>query len=302
MITTEDEHFLRFDWAMKYVLRDKANFSVLEGLLTVFLGERVQVVELLESEGNRLRKDDKFNRVDVKAKNSHGDLILVEVQQSEEYYYLQRILYGAAKAITEHIAAGDRYTEVKKVYSINIIYFDWEKGKTQDYLYHGQTCFKGWNTGDPLEISQEDRVGLRMLPPQKVFPEYFLLLVNAFDKEPETPMEEWMDYLKRGRIRPDTTTPGLVEAKRRLDFLKLTPQEQREYERYLDDRVYEKDVLTTSHNKGMHEGFSAGLEEGLEQGRAEGEAVGRANSLKEIARKMREAGYPPEEIERMTGA
>ena len=122
----ENEHFLRFDLAMKYLLRDKANFDVLEGLMSVLLGETIRVEEILESESSQMNKDDKFNRVDVKAKNSKGDIILIEIQQSEEYYYLQRILYGVAKAITEQITVGERYTKVKKVYSINIIYFDWE--------------------------------------------------------------------------------------------------------------------------------------------------------------------------------
>ena len=45
---------VRFDWAIKRLLRQKANFGVLEGFLTVFLGEKITIVELLESEGNQL--------------------------------------------------------------------------------------------------------------------------------------------------------------------------------------------------------------------------------------------------------
>ena len=47
-----DNKYVRFDWAVKRMLRDKANFGVLEGLLTVLLNEPVHIVELLESEGN----------------------------------------------------------------------------------------------------------------------------------------------------------------------------------------------------------------------------------------------------------
>ena len=62
--------YIRFDWAVKRMLRDKANFAVLEGLITVLTGEVVKIEELLESEGNQERADDKFNRVDIKAKNA----------------------------------------------------------------------------------------------------------------------------------------------------------------------------------------------------------------------------------------
>ena len=49
------DRYIRFDWAIKRLLRQKANFGVLEGFLTVFLGEKITIVELLESEGNQLR-------------------------------------------------------------------------------------------------------------------------------------------------------------------------------------------------------------------------------------------------------
>lgn len=36
----KDNRIIRFDWAAKRLLRNKANFGVLEGFLTVLLGER----------------------------------------------------------------------------------------------------------------------------------------------------------------------------------------------------------------------------------------------------------------------
>ena len=74
------DRYIRFDWAIKRLLRQKANFGVLEGFLTVMIGEEVKILEILESEGNQTAFDDKFNRVDVKALNSKGEIIIVEVQ------------------------------------------------------------------------------------------------------------------------------------------------------------------------------------------------------------------------------
>ena len=62
------DRYIRFDWAIKRLLRQKANFGVLEGFLTVFLGEQIKIEEILESEGNQQMADDKFNRVDIKAR------------------------------------------------------------------------------------------------------------------------------------------------------------------------------------------------------------------------------------------
>lgn len=144
----QDNTYIRFDWAMKHMLRDKANFGILEGLVSVLLGEEVKIDEILESEGNQESERDKFNRVDIKARNSKGHIILVEVQLTRQLYYLERILYGVCKTITEHISIGDKYDQIKKVYSISILYCDYGRG--DDYVYHGETRFKGIHTGNDL--------------------------------------------------------------------------------------------------------------------------------------------------------
>ena len=66
------DKYIRFDWAIKRLLRQKANFGVLEGFLTVFLDEPITIVEILESEGNQSSEDDKFNREDITARNPNG--------------------------------------------------------------------------------------------------------------------------------------------------------------------------------------------------------------------------------------
>jgi len=147
----------------------------------------------LGSESNQQTIDDKFNRVDIKARNSKDEIIIVEIQNTRELYYLERILYGVAKVIMEHISLGERYYEVKKIYSISILYFD--IGKGGDYLYHGQNNFTGVHT----EITTKEKDALVRKLPAEVFPEYFLIHVNEFNKVAVTPLEEWIEYLKKFR-------------------------------------------------------------------------------------------------------
>lgn len=108
------DRYIRFDWAVKRLLRHKANFGVLEGFLTVLIGDDIHIVEILESEGNQQTEEDKFNRVDIKALNSKNEIVIIEIQNTRELYYLERILYGVAKAITEHISLGETYYKVKR--------------------------------------------------------------------------------------------------------------------------------------------------------------------------------------------
>ena len=55
---------ISFDWAIKRILRSKANFDILEGFLSELLFEDITILEILESESNQEQRDDKFNRLD----------------------------------------------------------------------------------------------------------------------------------------------------------------------------------------------------------------------------------------------
>lgn len=255
------DKYIRFDWAIKRLLRQKANFDVLEGFLTVFLGEKITIVDILESEGNQLSADDKFNRVDIKARNSKDEIIIVEIQNTRELYYLERVLYGVAKAITEHISLGEQYYKVKKIYSISILYFD--IGKGSDYLYHGQNHFVGVHTGDELQVNVKEQGAIKTRMPADIFPEYILIRVNEFDKVAMTPLEEWMKYLKDGVIRPDTTAPGLREAHEKLKYYSMTPQERHAYDEHLSAVMIQNDVLDTAKLEGRIEGLAEGRMEGI---------------------------------------
>lgn len=252
MVMNENNKFVMFDWAAKRMLRDKANFGVLEGLLTVLIGEKITIDQILESEGNQNSRDDKFNRVDIKAINSKGEIIIVEIQLTRELYYLERILYGTSKAITEHITLGRKYDSVKKVYSISILYFD--LGKGSDYLYHGKTSFVGVHTGDLLKVNTKEEGVISMKAPENVFPEYFIIRVNEFNKIATTPLEEWIEYLKTGVIRENTTAPGLDEARKKLQYLNMTKEERMEYDSHIDAIMTQNDVLDTAKDEGRVEG------------------------------------------------
>lgn len=290
-----EDRYIRFDWAIKRLLRQKANFGVLEGFLTVFLKEKVTILEILESEGNQQTSDDKFNRVDIKARNSKDEIIIIEIQNTRELYYLERILYGVAKAITEHISLGDAYYHVKKIYSISILYFD--IGIGSDYLYYGQNNFIGVHTGDKLQINVKEKNAIVTRMPAEIFPEYVLIRVNEFNQVAVTPLEEWMSYLKSGIIRPDTKAPGLEEAREKLKYYSMTPQERLAYDRHLDSVMIQNDVIDSAKLEGRLEGREEGRLEGIKEGREKGREQERLSN----ARKMKDKGLDDATIADITG-
>ena len=227
--------YIRFDWAMKRMLRNKANFGVLEGLLTTLLEEKITIRHMLESESNQEEEYDKYNRVDMLAENSKGELILVEVQNNNEFAYFQRMLFGTSKLVTEYIKRGEDYQNVRKIYSVNIVYFS--LGHGSDYAYHGTTGFRGMHDNDILQLSPFQAEKFKVDTVSKLFPEYYILKVNDFNRMAKTPLEEWIYYLNTGNIPEKSNAPGLDEARQRLLLDRMTKDELAAYYRHLDNIV-----------------------------------------------------------------
>ena len=111
------------------------------------------------------------------------------------------------------------------------------------------------------ENNQFIRFDWAMRTPEEVFPEYYIIRVNEFNQVATTPLEEWIAYLKNGEIREDTTTPGLAEAREKLQTKKMTLEEWKEYERDMDAIMTQNDVLNTAKMEGLAEGRAEGKRE-----------------------------------------
>ena len=245
-------NYIRFDWAMKRLLRNKANFGVLEGLLTTLLKETITIQKLLESESNQEDEFDKYNRVDILAEDSKGELILIEVQNNNEYAYFQRMLFGTSKLVTEYINRGEGYDKVRKVYSVNIVYFALGSGK--DTVYHGKTEFRGIHDGDILELTPFQKQTFKVDSVSQLYPEFYILKVNDFNQVAKSPLEEWIYYLNTGDIPDTATAPGLHEARERLKLDRMTKTELDAYYRHLDNVVILRSNIYTEREEGRWEG------------------------------------------------
>jgi predicted transposase/invertase (TIGR01784 family) len=307
MKTKPPRKLITFDWAMKRLLRSKANFEILEGFLSELLNDNIVILELLESESNKDCATDKYNRVDLKVKNSVGEIIIIEVQYEREFDYLQRMLYGVSKAITEHQLEGEPYSRLVKVISVNIFYFD--LGQGSDYIYRGTTSFTGIHDHDHLQLSsrQQQLFGKEQLC--HLFPEYYLIRINNFNDIAKTPLDEWIYFLKNEEIKDEFKARGLQKAKKAFSLLSLPEKDRMAYARYQDDLRHQASLVESNYGlgrlEGREEGKEIGREEGKEIGREEGREEGRQEGEKlkalEVATKMKQKGATLEEIMDLTG-
>ena len=262
-------NYIRFDWAMKRLLRNKADHVVLEGFLSVIFKRQIKIAKILESEGNQDFEDQKFNRVDFLAEDEQGELMLFEIQNSHELDYFHRMAYGTSKVIADYLSKGEPYRNLKKVYSINIVYFTLGQGK--GYAYHGTVNFVNMSDAtDVLQLTDGQEKAFHVETVSQIFPEYFLFRVNNFDQLATSSIEEWISFLKTGEI-PDTyTAQGLPEAREILRVDNLNEEDRKAYNRYIENLRFNRSVMDSSRIEGRIEGMEMGMAQGLEEGKAEG--------------------------------
>ncbi len=276
---TKVPKLISFDWAMKRLKRNKASFTIFEGFLSELLQDDIKIKNILESESNRETKDDRSNRVDMMVENSGGELVIVEIQRETEYDYLHRILFGASKLLVEYMKKAMPYSRLRKVISISLVYFD--LGMGEDYAYHGRTQFTGLNKKDVLRLNQTQQELYRREKIEDVYPEYYLLKINQFDDIARNTVDEWIYFFKNEEIKDEFTARGLKEAKEELDIMKLSDEERREYEAYVESLRYQASMFESSYKVG--------------------EMKGEKNNALKTAEMMKADGEPIDKITRYTG-
>ena len=284
---------IRFDWAMKRILRDKANYAVLEGFLSVLLKEKITIEAILGSQANQETQDEKYNDVDILIRNSKDEHVIIEVQNSKQVDYFHRILFGASKIITEYIDKKQAYENVKKVYSVTVAYFD--LGQGLDYVYHGTTTFKGIHRGDILHLSTLQRERYYKSKVQDIYPEFWIIKAGIFDEEQvNDELDEWIYFFKTGYVLDNFTAAGLAEARELLDKLKL-PKADREAYDYYEERLRKLASYQITETVEIEDFVRKATEKATEKATAEAE-VKAALEKENMILGMDKAGLPVSQI------
>lgn len=294
-MTTRHRKLISFDWAIKKILRSKANFCVLEGFLSELLFDDIKITEILETESNKNTLEDKFNRLDIKVKNSKDEIVIIEIQYNRELDYLQRMLYGSSKVITEHIKESESYAKIVKVISVNILYFD--LGVGDDYIYKGTTSFIGLHNHSQLKLDAGQAKVYQTENIEAIYPEYYLIRINNFDDIAKDSLDEWIYFLKNEEIKDEFKAKGLEKAKEALDYLKCSEEERRAYEYYKESLHYQASMYESTFVIGKLEGKI----EGKLEGKIEGIEEGKKAEKIAIAKKMLQKKSDVELIMELTG-
>lgn len=280
---------VRFDWAVKTMLRDKKNFGILEGFLSELLGEDLKIEGLLESESNQEDEDDKFNRVDLFAETSKGEHIIIEIQNTRELDYLMRMLFATSKALTEYLPIGAKYGDIKKVIAVSIVYFD--LGKGEDYVYVGQTKFKGLHTKTELQLTTAQKKLLGKPTVHQAYPEYYLIRTTKFNDIVKDTLDEWVYFFKNSEVLDGFRAKGMQEVREKLNVMNLPEPERKKYDKFLERLHDEASYAET---------MKIEAEEAATKAAQKVEDAFREDERRGMARRMIEMGFPNEQIAAIT--
>ncbi|MEQ8975737.1 MAG: PD-(D/E)XK nuclease family transposase, partial [Coleofasciculus sp. C1-SOL-03] len=217
--------------------------------------------------------------------------------------YFHRMLYGTSRLITDFLEKGEPYGNVKKVYSVNIVYFS--LGQGDDYIYHGKFDFCGLHLEERLGLLIKQRKLFNIQDVYEVFPEYYVIKVNNFNEVAKDTLDEWIYFLKKSQIKDEFTAQGLAEAKENLLVDSLSEAERANYLRFMENRRYEISLIESSRSEGrlegLEEGMEKGMKEGMEQGIQEGMEQGKQQEKTNIARILKQQGTDLDTITAATG-
>lgn len=251
MAKKDDRTLISFDWALKSILRQKDNFDILEGFLSDLLNENIKIIGLLESESNQDSKKDKFNRVDLKAKDSADKEIIIEVQHDPEPDYLERVYYGTSKSLVDDMKGGYRYGKIKKIISVSIVY--WELLE-KSHIVKGLMKFE--------DVTNENKE-ITVKKAEDIFADYYFIQPEWFDDKIKTKVDEWVYLFKHSKVKGDIKATNIDSVNEKLDRLKMTDEERVAYDEYQLNKTINEGVLQVREDKGRNKMIEAMKKSGM---------------------------------------
>lgn len=292
---------ISFDYAIKYLLKDKGDYEIVEGFISAILKDAgygaVKIKSLIESSSNKEYESLKSSVADVVVEDAAGHKYIVEIDKSYTSLFLHKACFNSSRLIVDSISKNEDYSTIKKIFHINLLYFPFNNMKTS--LYHGKTIFRELDKEHPIDLHIAD-MGGRIFDAYNVFPEYFVISVPLFNDIIKNELDEWLYIVKHSEVKEDFKSPYMKKVANRLNVLKMTTKEQIIYRAYMNKSFKERDYIVSAEEKGKREGIEKGIAEGIAEGIEKGIEKGITEEKIKVAKKMLVRRKAIEEIHETT--
>lgn len=283
----------RVDFAFKKLFGSEENKDLLKSFVNSVLGEEDQVEELELKNPYTLKNfaHDKFSIFDIKAVDKKGRHINIEMQITDQLDYDKRVLYSWSKLYSGQMTEGARYSTLNKAIGIHVLNFNLLEGPE----YHNVFGVMNKNSQKPAFTDLQ----------------LHTVELKKFDRDLDhliTQLDRWVMFLNRSHEFGKNKVPKQLENDQKvtkaIDVLEtayLTDEERVVYEDHKMWLMDEEEAIRTAEIRGMERGMEDGMEKGKKEGLQEGMEKGREQERQEVARKMKLAGLPLDQISAITG-
>jgi predicted transposase/invertase (TIGR01784 family) len=263
-VMTSEKPLVSFDYAIKYLLRDKGDYSIVEGFISALLKtigyKDIKIIALLESESNKEEIDSKRSLADVIVEDEDHNKYIIEIERNVTSSFIHKSCFNTSRLIVDNIAQRADYTEILKIFHISLLYFP--IGSGAGAIYHGKTIIHEIETNERLSVHIENKETGAIFDATNILPEYFYISVPLFNDRLEKEIDEWLHVMKYDEIPRHYHSPYMKQVAEKLNILKMTPEERDTYLHYLKKVYSDRDALEAAEWKGVKKGRREGREEG----------------------------------------
>ena len=255
----------KVDFVFKRIFGNERNPKILISFLNAVIKPKdpIKSVQIMNTDIEKESIEDKFSRLDIKAKTNKGELINIEIKIKDEHNMVKRSLYYWNEMFESQLTEGQKYDKLTKTICINILNFKCLNTKEAHSFYR----LKEINTNEELtDIQELHFIELPKLPKNEEIKDVF----DAWMEFIENPISNKLE-------KAEMTIQEIKEAKDELFRLSANDKERMKYE---DRRAALLDKISALENA---------EEKGIEKGKIE------------VARKSLEAGLDINTISSITG-
>ncbi|MGD9974383.1 MAG: Rpn family recombination-promoting nuclease/putative transposase [Desulfatirhabdiaceae bacterium] len=262
----------RVDFAFKKLFGSEENKDLLISLINSMVRERDQVADLELKNPYSLAayREGKLSILDIRARDAKGRWFNVEMQISEDRNIDKRAIYYWSKLVTEQLAEGMMYKELKKTISINILNFDFTPG-TEEY----HSIYRIINERTGVDDNLHDMFELHYLELLKFRKDY---------GDIGTTLDRWTAFLSRAHLLDRDNLPKSMREDAHI--LKAVAAVDRMFDEE-ERQIYEIRMQAYADVESrIGSAFDHGKEIGREEGREEGIEIGLDKARRELAGKL----------------
>jgi predicted transposase/invertase (TIGR01784 family) len=291
-----DKPLISFDYAIKYLLKDKGDYEIVEGFISALLKSYgygdVKIISLLDTESNKENKKGKRSLADLVVEDAEHNKYIVEIERQYKDSFIHKACFNTSRLIVDHLGEQMDYMKIVKVFHISLLYFPVGKGA----IHHGQTIIRELETKEKLTVHITDPETREIIcDATDILPEYFFISVPLFNDRLEKEMDDWLYVLKYDNIPATYHSPYMQRVADKLSILKMTPDERNSYYVYMKQMYSDRDELQAAETRGEIKGRAE------EREKREAEKKKHEEEKKNMARRLLAKGMSIADVSEVTG-